>query len=228
MSKFSLFTVFLSLTITVIVGELLVNQYVKYPSSQKDLAANVLNAQTNNGQGTHTAATQQSSQAPANSGAAVNSGSANAGAGIPASTLPKITFAALQNAGFTNMVLQRVPFNGILFNTIDLRDFKSVSVVQNNLLENNKTQSAALYEFDAGSRMLANEIYALIKQKTTSLVGVIVNETKQFGETSFYINFNDSAQNAFLVVKLQDTVYALTYKKELHPLIKQLLLLLSK
>ncbi|HLG25446.1 MAG TPA: hypothetical protein VI588_01470, partial [Candidatus Gracilibacteria bacterium] len=42
MSKFNLFTLFLTVIIVVIVGELLVNDYVDYPDLKEQIASNVL------------------------------------------------------------------------------------------------------------------------------------------------------------------------------------------
>lgn len=238
MSKFSIFTIFLSVTVTVIVAELLVNQYIRFPASQKQLSTNVLAAEDQHkaadSKMNDTAGEPDSQKNVNQSLSAGDSGQISQAEfdqnDSPAKDGPKITFAVMQNAGFTNLVLQRVPFNGILFNTIDLRNFKSVEVIQNNLIEDNtnRNQTASFFEFDAGSRMLATEIYSLIKQKTQSLSGVKMNETNQFGNNSFYINFDDNAQNVFLVVRMESNVYALTYRKDYHPFIKQLLTLLSK
>ncbi len=187
----------------VIVAELLVNHYLKYPALEKQLSANVL--------ATTEKVADDSSTAP--------------------ELKEQITFALLQEAGFADMVLQKTPFNGIVFGALDLRDFKSVPVVSYNLLANNRETQAVIYEFQAGSRMLAAEVYGLLKEKAGSNSNLAVNETNQFGGNSFYINFLEqneaTAGKAFLVVKANDYVYALTYLREYHPLIKQLITLLT-
>jgi hypothetical protein len=199
MSKFSVFTLFLSATIVVIVAELMVNEYVKYPAVRKDAAASVL----------------QIENAPAAEPAAQDATQQQA--------VSAITYSTLTKSGFKDFSLQRVPFKGILFDSMDLGDFKSVPVEENNLLENNRRQVATFYEFRAGSRMLSGEVYSMLKEKCGKLIGASTNMTNSFGVGSFYVNFVERPASAFLVVNMGDNVYALTYLKELHPLVKNLL-----
>ena len=205
MSKFSIFTLFISATIVVIVAELMVNEYVKYPGMSKNLAASVMQAQN-----------------------AANSEPITGDITQQEPVVSAITYATVSKSGFKDFSLQRVPFNGILFESIDLRDFKSVPVEVNNLLENNRKQVAAFYEFRAGSRMLSSEVYGLLKEKSGKLIGAAVNVTDSFGEGSFYVNFVERPASAFLIVNMGDNVYALTYLKDLHPMIKNLLAEISQ
>ncbi|GEM_PF-1552644 len=221
MSKFSLFTIFLSSVIVVIIAELLVNQYVKDPYSERQLQANLLNAQL----------TQESQQAMqfSKSGQPVQNPSQVSSNASSQSTkrYKVIGFETIKEAGFKDYdILQVVPFNGILFENIDLRDFKSVPVIQQNLMQNNRVRMAVFYEFQSGDGVLANEIYRYLIEKSRSIMGATVNETNQFGNGSFYINFLDRKEYAFLVVKQKENVYALSYRKDYHPLIKQLISLL--
>ncbi|HLG25564.1 MAG TPA: hypothetical protein VI588_02100, partial [Candidatus Gracilibacteria bacterium] len=139
---------------------------------------------------------------------------------------PSITFGIVEQVGFKNVTLQRVPFSGILFERIDLRDFRSVPVIQQNVLQYNRDRAASFYELHADSKLLANEIYLLIKEKTGAAPGIGVNETNEFRDGSFYINYSDVPDSAFLVVRAEESVYALTYRKELHAFISSLLPLL--
>lgn len=138
----------------------------------------------------------------------------------------KINFSFINQVGFQNVTLQMVPFNGILMEKIDMRDFLSVPVVKQNLLEDNKSVVAEFNEFHAGSSILANEIYLLVKEKANSAIDTGINENNDFGEKSFYINYSDKKNSAFLVVKISESVYALRYEKALHSYIKTLLQLL--
>jgi len=203
MSKFSLFTLFLSATIVIIVADLLVNDYVKYPQVKGQVTASVLQT---DGSATATAADQAST-------AASEADAPNA----------LINFSVISKAGFTGVSMQKVPFNGIMFESLDLRDFKSVPVTVNNILQDNKNKIATIYEFDAGRRMLGKEVYGLLRDKSGKLVGATVNPSNEFGEGSYYINYSERPDLAFLVVNGGENVYALTYLKELHPLVKNVL-----
>ncbi|MCC7197047.1 hypothetical protein IT413_02505 [Candidatus Peregrinibacteria bacterium] len=211
MSKFTLFTLFLCTMIMVVVAEMLVNDYVDTPNSVKQFQASVL-------QTMEVADPTGGTDSKAKSGGTVNE--------KPDPNLSYLSFGLVQSAGFEDTALQRIPFNGILFETIDLRDFKSVDVISNNFLEHNRTQIGTMNEFHAQSRDLADEIFNYLKEKSGKLIGASVNETNTFGERSFYINFLELKDNAFLVVKQGENVYALTYKKGEHSNVQSLLKLL--
>jgi hypothetical protein len=211
MSKFTIFTLFLSATIVVIVAELLVNEYIKYPGLQKQVTASVFHSQA-------PSATAGSSSATAQIGASVGTSAPEGTA-----TIGNISFSLINDAGFKDISLQRVPFNGILFEIIDLRDFNSVPIVTQNLLQNNRIKVGTFYEFAAGSRLLSREVYQLLKDKAGKVIGASVNETNSFGDGSFYVNPVDHPDSVFLVVKSGDSVYSLAYLKDLHPQVKNLL-----
>lgn len=139
------------------------------------------------------------------------------------STEAEISFGLIGLSGFQNVTLQRVPFSGILFERVDLREFQSVEVVHQNLLQDNKEKIAMMYEFHGDSDLLSNEIYLYIKDKAQSGLNVGVNETDDYGDGSFYVNYADIPDRAFLVVKIRESVYALTYEKRLHSFIESLL-----
>jgi len=200
--------------IMVIVAELLVNDYTDTPGLKKNLQANVLQ-------------TSMEVADPTGGTAAKNGAKNSIYDGVrPDPSASYLSFGLVQSAGFEDMALQRVPFDGILFETMDLRDFKSVPVITNNFLEHNKDPIGTMNEFHAQSKDLANEIYNYLKEKAGKLIGASTNETNSFGERSFYINFLEQKDNAFLVVKQGENVYALTYKKGEHSNIQTLLKLL--
>lgn len=200
MSKFTLFTLFLSATIVVIVAELLVNEYIRYPGLQKQVTASVFHAPA-------VTSTQEET----------------AGTDVPDAVMGNVSFTLINEAGFKEISLQRVPFNGILFELIDLRDFNSVPIVTQNLLKNNRIKVGTIYEFAAGSRLLSREIYQLLKDKAGKIIGSSLNETNSFGDGSFYLNPVEHPDSAFLVVKSGDSVYALAYLKDYHAQVSNLL-----
>jgi|WetSurMetagenome_2_1015567.scaffolds.fasta_scaffold156942_2 hypothetical protein len=204
MSKFSLFTLFLSATVVIIVAELLVNDYVKPSQVKGQVNASVLQSDV--------ASTSNSSQTAADT---------EAPDGL-------FNFSVVSAAGFKDVSLQRTPFNGVLFESIDLRDFKSVPVTVNNLLQNNRKRIATFYEFSSQSPMLGKEVFTMLKEKSGKLIGATINPSNEFGEGSFFINYVERPEFAFLVVNGGDNVYALTYLKELHPLVKNVLAQISK
>jgi hypothetical protein len=229
MSKTNLLTVFVTVIVVVIVAELLVNDYATFPELQKQITGNVFGADEisideDMMEGAGAINFDLGGLQPKSTvELADNIASADA-TNMQEKAL--ISFGLIGQVGFENVTLQRVPFNGIMFERIDMRDFKSVPVIKQNLLQNNRQNIAEFYEIHAESQLLANEIFLLIKEKALQAIEAGINETNEYGEASYYINYVDRGNTAFLVVKVREGVYALSYKKELHAFIKSLILLL--
>lgn len=227
MSKFTLFTLFLSAVIVVIVAELLVDDYIKNPA--KNLQANVLNTQVQNsapGTVNNNVApnvTPAPQTLPVSPNSIVNPPADSSIVPAVDGASPKITFALVSASGFQDVTLQRSIFNGLLFEMVDIQDSLSTPVIQQHLLKNNTSRIATFYEFPFGNKGLSGEFYLLLKQKVMANINLVVNETNGFGEGSFYVNSVEHPEWVFLVVKKGNNVYALTYLKEYHPLVMQLL-----
>ncbi len=253
MGKTNLFTLFAIVIVVVVAAELLVNDYTSYPDLQEKMAASEMGS---NGQGNVLGAGASESGEEGNAGGNLinfeedslspkstsdlngivsqNQQSMNENTDEQRLTnnleidtdSPLISFGVVDQVGFNNVVLQRIPFNGIMFQKVDMRDFQSVPIIQQNLLQNNRDWVAEFYEMHAESQLLANEIYLLIKEKAATSIEAGINETNEFANGSFYINYADRSNTAFLVVKVRESVYAFVYKKELHPFVKSLIQLL--
>ncbi len=215
MSQTNLFTVFIIVIVVVVAAELLVNNYIDYPQAKNGSEqVNVLGVED----------TDQH-----------NVIDFDVDENKPLTVLDNelfseeatIKFEVVKNAGFQNVTLQRVPFNHLLFNFIDFSDYKTTDVVDQRVLQNNEDKIAEFYEFHTDKSSLANEIFLLIKEKSDTVLGVSINETDEFGEKSFYVNYEDIPNIAFLVVKIDNSVYCLSYRKELHSYIKSIIQLIS-
>lgn len=234
MSNSNLFTLFLVVIVVVIIAEYLANDY---GDLKKEVPGNVLNQSIDvstlgyklNGEsdgGEFVVGGKESAGGSDLAGGAEGTGVAG-NSDVPSAVQfegnPKISFGLISGAGFENVSLQRYPFNGILFERVDIRDFKSVPVILQRVLKNNRDVIAELYEFHADSSLLAGEIYLLIKERAISVIEAGVNETDTCGDKSFFINYSDRPDNAFLVVKTGNSVYSLTYEKGLHKMVENVL-----
>lgn len=122
----------------------------------------------------------------------------------------------LMKAGFNNVVVKPRPFNGRLFDRFDLDMLSYLNIVEKSviqIIDGNETEVLRVYEFDFSDDAGAQEIYDFLKAKIKDELGVTINETNQFGLSSFYVNFNSNSEKAFLVVKTRTNVYALSYPK---------------
>lgn len=123
---------------------------------------------------------------------------------------------SLRLAGYTDFVIKPKPFDGKLFGTFDISMLGSLNIIQKNVIENrngNDVGVLTVYEFELGNKDTTQEIYDYLRAKIKDELGIIINETNQFGLSSFYINFGVPTDSAFLVVKMRDNVYALSYPK---------------
>lgn len=255
MGKSNLLTLFITVIAVVVAAELLVNDYTSPEEVQKKIEASgelkeaqssVLGADADltgetsllnfgNDSLAPKATADLNGAPPAGGNAITEESAATSGAqnSFTGPILPSesdgealISFALIERVGFRNIVLQRIPFNGIMFELVDMRDFRSVPVIRHNLLQNNREQVAEFYEMHAESQLLANEIFLLIREKALSSIEAGINETNEFGDGSYYINYSNRPETAFLVVKIRESVYSFVYKKELHSFIKSLIPLL--
>jgi hypothetical protein len=91
-------------------------------------------------------------------------------------------------------------------------DIVDKNVIQ--LLDGNEVQVLRVYEFNFSDSSSSQEIYDFLKAKIKDELGVTINESNQFGLSSFYVNFQEEKPDAFLVVKTRSNVYALSYPKD--------------
>jgi hypothetical protein len=128
----------------------------------------------------------------------------------------KFSTERLRAAGFSDVIIQKKPFDGTLFGNLELKSLLSFNPDYLLIFSNaagSKTKIFEIYSFTNIEKELAGEIYDLIKYKYDGSLGVLVNESNQFGLSSFYLNFTPPSENVFLVVKFPDSVYALSYPR---------------
>lgn len=127
-----------------------------------------------------------------------------------------INSESLSLAGFKNFVVKPQPFSGKLFDQFDLSMLAYLTIVDKTVTENSNGNEMVVlraYEFGLSDKYQNQEVYDFLKAKIKDELGVSINETNQFGMSSFYINFNQAKDNVFLVVKTRTNVYALSYPK---------------
>jgi hypothetical protein len=123
---------------------------------------------------------------------------------------------SLRMAGYSDFIIQPKPFAGKLFGIFDISMLGSLNIIEKDVIENrngNEVNVLTVYEFELGNKDTTQEIYDYLKAKIKNELGITINESNQFGLSSFYINFGMPNDNAFLVVKTRSNVYALSYPK---------------
>ncbi len=148
----------------------------------------------------------------------------------PVKTAPgyKFSIERLRAVGLPDSVIQRRPFDNMLFEDLEIDTLESFDVSVNAIYRTEhgeRIRTFDVYAFQGIDEAISSEIYDLIKYKYAGSLGVTVNETNAFGMASFFVNHLPPKNAAFLVVKYPDSVYALSYPREdgFYELIKKLL-----
>lgn len=128
-------------------------------------------------------------------------------------------------AGFSDVEIETGPFSGIIFSKIDLTDYRDDDHISYKFIENNEN-AGDITEFILPDENVTNELYASIKSKIEEVEGFEANETNQYGEQSFFANYDKDTNSVFLVVKLKSRLYTLHYPAKNHNKMKNLILTL--
>lgn len=132
----------------------------------------------------------------------------------------------LKSAGFTSAYLEEQAFDGYLFKNILVNDLHDVEI-EKTLIRSKEILFAKVYIFKAGIESDINEVYQLIKLRSSEGLNVDINETDQYGAGSFYMNDPSRSNTAFLVVRVGAVIYAFSYPKEYHAQVKNLIQLIE-
>ncbi len=105
----------------------------------------------------------------------------------------------------------------------DLHDVE----IEKSLIRTKEELFAKVYIFKAGIESDINEVYQLIKLRSSEGLNVNINETDQYGAGSFYLNDPSRSNTAFLTVRIGAVIYAFSYPKDYHAQIKNLIQLIE-
>ncbi len=222
MSKITTVIIFFSLIVAVAAVDFKFNHYDDYARNvRKNIAANVIYS---NEEKPVAVSDVKSLPATFSSDAAdskIQSSQPDVSVGMDQ---PFITTEQLAKAGLDTIILKPENFSGVLFEMIDLRDFKTIPVIEQT--GQAQDQLITFYEFHAHDAMLSQEIYSFIEEKAQGSIDYAINATNAYGEASFFVNDPQKPGFVFLVVKIRESVYAVSYQKELHDSLKNLFFLL--
>ncbi len=241
MQKTTIFTLFFSILVVVLVAELLTNDHLR--NGWTTVLPVAKESQTES-ESSSEPQTQAPPQAPAS-----NSTSSHLSGSFIAPPVPPeisttgevaqfvsqtgyklegITADQLQGMGFTGMHFERVSADGLLFQVIDVTDVINLSKVRFNLTDG-KNVYGVLTEFLLADAAKASSFYATLKQKGSAFAPDIkLNEVNVFGDHSFYLNDSKRLGTAFLVVQADNRVFTFSYPKASHDFFKKLIQLLAK
>ena len=131
----------------------------------------------------------------------------------------------LRPSGYLDANLLDEDFEGDIFKTISLADIVDADIEQA-LIRTDDEYLTRVYVIQAGLGSDIQNIYELIKSRAVS-TSTSINETNEFGNSSFYMNDLSRSSTAFLTVRIGRLIYSFSYPKQYHPQVKNLITLLE-
>ncbi len=132
----------------------------------------------------------------------------------------------LRSAGFVTAFFEEEKNDDMLYKTVYVGDIKNV-IKKKYIIRDDALLYAKVYVFSPDTGIDTLAIYALLKGKCESSSNVTINETNQFGKSSFYMNDSLREDTAFLTVKYNSIVYAFSYPKVYHKQVSNLIKLIG-
>lgn len=132
----------------------------------------------------------------------------------------------IKSAGFVDAYLENEAFDGRLFKTILIDDLTDAEVTKT-LIRTKDALLVKVYIFKIALNANVNEVYELLKLRSSQGLNIKINETNEFGLASFYMNDPTRSDTAFLTVRIAGFIYSFSYPKAYHSQVKNLMKLIE-
>lgn len=236
MSRFTIFTIILSVSVVTVLADLAVRDYFDEgqasvitdgrPSDSE--ATSIMRPED----ATFNSAASQPTEPPSAPSPEPAPAPQPAPAPVPESVLAPISAPQLfitpekiKEAGFTGKVSE-AHFPGKVYQLLDITQHPVDNI---GLFEISADTGpvASVTEIVLRDEIRALQLYVLLQNKTKPYIDLSLNETNAYGDRSFYVNHAKKPDEAFLTVKIRNRIYSIAYVKFYHPEIKKLIQLLS-
>lgn len=241
MQKFTIFSILLSVTVILVLGDIMANGYLKKDAFETAMSTDTAVA---DGEGENDELVPAPEKSEENSKENVDDadGANNkADLSIPdfssASILsadsyeeedevvvitPSLSEEHLLSAGFADPVLKEAIFNGNVFNFISFSDQIDSYIYQSNFFDG-ELFIGSVYEIKYTSETGAFQGYLNLRDRAKALTSIgVVNETNSYGDSSFYFNHNTKKKTVHMIMKKGSTIYAFEYAYVNHEKMKNL------
>jgi len=132
----------------------------------------------------------------------------------------------IKSAGFVGAYLEDEKDSGFLYKTVYTGDLKDVEV-KKYVIRTKTSFLAKIYMLKAGPSTTIDSAYKVLKTRAAEGLDTEINETNDFGDSSFYMNDTRRANTAFLTVKMRGLIFGFSYPKEYHKQIANFISLLK-
>lgn len=140
--------------------------------------------------------------------------------------VPEIGLEDLRIAGFLDPVLKDADFRGRIFQLIDVSDQIDATVYQSNFFDGVRFVGT-IYEMKYPSDTGSFQAYLKIRERAMGLPEYgTVNEANNYGDSSFYFNHNVKTKTVHAIIKQGNSIYAFEYDYAYHEAMKKLFALI--
>ncbi len=136
-----------------------------------------------------------------------------------------IDITKIIEAGYDIPDLLKEDFDGIIFESIDISDYNDENHSKFIVTEAEE-YAGTIIELIFPDSGISSEVYAYVKTKIEGREAFELNETNQYGNSSFFANHEQEKNSVFLVVKKAKRLYTLHYPAKNHNKMKNLINLL--
>lgn len=133
---------------------------------------------------------------------------------------PKVDKTLLASAKVTDPILKKINFNGEFLDLIKL-DLDAKYVLQQNIFSGG-AYIGSVYEMHFSSPLYAEEQYSNFKEESLKFDFASINENNSFGEKSFYLNNQNKKNTVFVILKTGSDVYGFKYSHSSHATFKSI------
>lgn len=207
MQKFTVFSLLLSFTVLLIIGDLILNDYL----GQDNFDGKVENLQNEINDLNGVTKENEALSVPVEQ---VEFSSENSEAVLSKNLL--------ENAGFEKPVLKEAPFSGYVFQFINFADDSDGTTKQWNFFEG-ETYIGSFYEIKYINDIGSFQAYLNLRKRAAELTEIgTVNETNTYGDSSFYLNHKVKTKTVHLIIKKGSVIFAFEYPYANHERMKKL------
>lgn len=223
MSKFTIFTIILSISVITVVADLAVRDYFKADETQTSVLDEDFSEEP-----PEAPPEVEPTPEPPPPATPIQPPVRTSPAPPTSTELPppsSIDQQKITAAGFS-ATLSEAAFDGKIFQLLDITQ-TPVDAINFYQLGASGTPVASIAEIVLRDEIRALSLYSLLQNKTKPYIDLSLNETNAYGDRSFYVNHAKKPDEAFLVVKIGHSLYAFAYVKTYHPQLKELIELLT-
>jgi hypothetical protein len=194
MQKLTLFSVLLSISVILIVGDIVVHDYLATPPPVEGTPENPVEELNPDEEASVDLADEA----------------------LPIVLESTLSSGLFTQAGFLNPVLKDTLFSGLVFQFISFADQETATVYQWNVFDGEQF-IGSIYEIKYPTETGSFQGYLALRERAMSLTDLgSVNEVNNYGDASFYFNHKTKMKTVHVILRTGSDVYGFEYAQTYH------------